>query len=141
MEENKKIEVFSTRVFKNSHEAIGQMVVAEGENVLFKCSTLELPWRGNMQSVSCIYSGTFRCVKVPQTSNIPYPHIWIKDVYNREGIKIHIVNYARQLRGCIGVGEKHLDIDKDGQLDITNSRKTFEKLMAALPDTFNITVR
>jgi hypothetical protein len=63
-------------------------------------------------------------------------HFHIKDVPNRTLILIHEANFSFQLLGCIGVGEKIIDINKDGLKDITNSRKTKKKLLELMPETF-----
>lgn len=105
----------------------------------FKCKTLELAWNDNKKKVSCIPVGAYKWEKVPASTNIPYPHIAIKNVPNRDGICIHSANYAAgkttQLLGCIAVGSGYSDINKDGYLDIIESKKTFEKLMSVLPNS------
>jgi len=109
--------------------------------LVYTCKTLELPWLNNQKSISCFPVGEYDCEKVGPSVSIPYPHIWIKNVPNRDGIKIHRVNYVRQLRGCIGVGEKHIDIDGDKQKDVTNSKNTLNKLLEILPKNFKITIK
>lgn len=135
------MKVVLTHTYENNHETIGQWVVSDEEKVLFMCATLELPFKGNQRRISRIYKGIFDCIKVGPTRNIPYDHIWIKDVDGRSGIKVHIVNYVRQLRGCVGVGYRHKDIDGDDQLDVTMSKKTLSKLMAILPEQFKLEIR
>ena len=55
-------------------------------------------------------------------------------------ILIHNANYVSQLMGCIAVGDAHVDINKDGLVDTTNSVATLKKIMAMLPDKFKITI-
>lgn len=40
----------------------------------------------------------------------------------RAGIRIHPVNFARDLLGCLAFGMGAADIDKDGTMDLTSSR-------------------
>lgn len=130
-----------THIFENETETLGQLVIHENGKILFICSTLELPYLNNIARKSRIDTGVYDCVKVGPSENIKYDHIWIKNVAGRSGIKIHIVNFVRQLAGCIGVGEKYLDIDKDGQIDITNSKNTLNQLLAILPNEFKLTIK
>ena len=48
---------------------------------------------------------------------------------NRDWILIHPANYTRELLGCIAVGMDHKDIDKDGELDLTSSRKAMGEIL------------
>lgn len=41
----------------------------------------------------------------------------------RVGLRIHPVNFARDLLGCLAFGMDLTDIDKDGVLDLTRSRE------------------
>jgi len=119
----------------NGKQTLGDMqIFGSTSTPIFECKTIELPWKNNQRSISCFPKGVYDCEKVGATASIPYPHIWIKEVEGRDGIKIHRVNYVRQLRGCIGVGEKHIDIDGDGEKDVTNSTKTLDKLLSILPN-------
>ena len=112
---------------------------------IFICPTLELAWKDNKKVISCIPIGTYTWRKRERTKNIPYTHILIENVQNRDGICIHAANYASgnkvQLKGCIAVGSGYADIDKDGNEDIINSKLTFEKLMSLLPVSGEITIK
>lgn len=106
----------------------------------FKCDSLELPYKDNQRRVSCVPAGKYICKKVLASSHIPYTHIAITNVPNRDGICIHKANYVSDLLGCVGVGDGLKDINKDGQLDIINSKNTFDKLMLLLPDEFTLNI-
>lgn len=126
----------------NGVETLGDMhVLNENDATILKVDTLELPWKENKRVVSCIPTGIYLCKKRAATANITYEHILITGVTGRSGICIHKANYVRQLKGCIAVGDKEVDIDGDGQKDVTNSGKTFDKLMALLPDEFYLTIK
>lgn len=56
----------------------------------------------------------------------------IYEVPNRSECKFHAANYARQLNGCIALGNKRLDIDHDGYKDVTSSRDTMKRFHAAM---------
>ncbi len=141
-----KIEVEIKRNPKQDVETQGKLLVLnESQAVLFNCDTLELANRNNAAHVSCIPCGVYICQKVAATKKIPYAHILVTNVHNRSGICIHIGNFAAgskiDIEGCIIVGDKYLDINKDGIDDITNSRTTFLKLMSILPTEFKLTIK
>ena len=51
--------------------------------------------------------------------------LWeIKGVPNRSETKFHSANYWYQLKGCIALGQRVIDINNDGYCDVTNSKNT-----------------
>ena len=58
----------------------------------------------------------------------------------RDFILIHEANYYTDLKGCIGLGADFIDINKDGELDITSSRATKKKLLEIAPGGFEILI-
>ncbi len=119
-------------------------VINDDDATLLKIDTLELPWKDNQHGISCIPKGVYLCKKVPP-SHIPYEHIAIQNVQNRDGVCIHAGNFAAgkqvDILGCIIVGDKYADINGDGIDDIVDSKVTFAKLMALMPDEFKITIK
>lgn len=105
----------------------------------FRCLTLELPNLNNAPNISCIPAGTYHCEKV--VSGKFGVCVAVTNVYRRTFIRIHQGNYTRQIEGCILVGDSIKDIDKDGILDVTNSKNTFKKLMHELPDNFTLVIK
>lgn len=78
-------------------EGVNGQLVHEGKLI---CETIELPWRNNKRSVSCIPEGQYRIIKRmhPQHGE----QLQVINVPNREGILIHPANFAiRELQGCI----------------------------------------
>ena len=64
------------------------------------CRTIELPWRNNIQRLSCIPEGRYKLEKQKYTKH--GEQIGIPAVLRREAILIHTANDAlRQLAGCI----------------------------------------
>ncbi len=135
------ISILVTRNELSEIQTIGRLDVVNGDVELFSCMTLELAWNNNLRQISCIPYGEYSCEKKEATAAIPYQHITVLNVRDRSGIAIHKANYASQLRGCIAVGDKHVDINKDGNLDVTNSSNTFKKLMDILPNNFKLTIK
>ena len=70
------------------------------------CDTLELPYRDNQRSISCIPAGQYkvRLRTARESSTRDYLHLLVKDVPDRDYILFHIGNSAKDTRGCILVG-------------------------------------
>ena len=59
--------------------------------------------------------------------------LWeIKGVPNRSECKFHRSNYWHQLNGCIALGRRPTDMNKDGYLDVTASTTTIKDFHRAL---------
>ncbi|AUR89346.1 coil containing protein [Vibrio phage 1.122.B._10N.286.46.F8] len=105
----------------------------------FRCFTLELPYKDNQKNISAIPEGTYKCNKTvsPKFGDC----IAVEGVVGRTYIRIHKGNYTRQIEGCILPGESIADIDNDGTPDVTSSVKTLTKLLAVLPDEFELEIK
>ena len=85
------------------------------------CDTLELPYRDNQRSISCIpadeYKVRLRTAKESSTRN--YLHLLVEDVKDRSFILFHRGNSAKDSRGCVlvGIGRKQ-DFVKNSTLDM-----------------------
>lgn len=104
----------------------------------FRAFTLELPWRNNKISQSCIPAGFYQCKKIVSPSLGEC--VEVENVVGRTFIRIHKGNYTYQIEGCILVGDSIKDINGDLIPDVTNSGNTFDKLMSILPDNFVLEV-
>jgi hypothetical protein len=71
------------------------------------CDTLELPYRDNQRSVSCIPTGEYKVrMRYPRESATrEYLHLLVKEVKDRQFILFHRGNSAKDTRGCILVGQ------------------------------------
>lgn len=110
--------VYIDRLADRSVQTKGTLVAGE-----FSCKTLELPWKNNEKSVSCIPDGEYICKWTYSPAFDRYLYE-VKDVPNRSGIRIHPANYIKQLRGCIALGAAHKDLDFDKIDDVTHSGQT-----------------
>lgn len=67
------------------------------------CKTLELPWRDNQPSVSCIPDGVYSLSPVYSRT---FGHILaVQGVPGRSLIRVHAGNRARDTHGCILTGK------------------------------------
>ena len=86
------------------------------------CESIELPWRNNKRSISCIPEGRYLLVKRQHTKH--GLQLALSIVPNREAILIHPANFAlRELQGCIAPVSK---VTGDGQGNY--SRVALERL-------------
>jgi len=119
------------------------------------CKTMELPWKNNQRSISCIPEGEYLVTKEPPIlKDDPnteldesggrkprdYWHFRFHDVPKRSGVLIHKITYVKDLQGCIGVGLDFKDFNKDGVLDMADSTKALDKLVKTLPDKFTLKI-
>ena len=101
------------------------------------CFTMELPWKGNMRSISCIPAGWYPARK---RQSPKYGHHWIlQGVPGRDMILIHAGNTINDIEGCILVGSKRGMLK--GLPAVLNSRATMGMLRATLPDEFILEIR
>lgn len=115
-------------------ETLGSLYV----NGKLICKTMELPWRDNQRSVSCIPEGVYHVIKQPPKETRPYPYFRLPHVPGRSGILIHRITYVTGLKGCIGVGKAFKDLNKDGVPDIVSSKDALQELIDLLPDEFDL---
>lgn len=123
------------RTILTNRSTAGVLSVTKEDGSYWKCKTLELPDKGNAPKISCIPKGEYQCIYTlsPSFNKFTYE---IQNVPKRAGIRIHSGNYTRQILGCILLGRAHVDMDKDGIIDVTASSVTiaeFEELMKHEP--------
>jgi hypothetical protein len=112
--------------------------------------TIERPWipsavgKGGQKGVSCVPVGTYRLVRHnsdahPMTWALVNPELdvvhFATDADPRRAlVLIHIANWARELRGCIGVGTR-AQSDSAGTHMVADSKKAMRLLQATVPWT------
>jgi hypothetical protein len=105
------------------------------------CKGLEPPWKDNKKKISCIPENTYWVVKELTSPHHEYPHFRVLDVPHRDGILWHLGNYFFDTEACYLPGDSFGDRNKDGVLDVLNSKATLEKLWNLLPDKFQCTYK
>jgi len=128
------------RLMRSDQGTLGKLF-CEG----FVSYTLELPWRDNKKSISCIPEGSYN---VKMRISPKYGKVyWVSDVPNRSFILIHSGNFAgdtskkfkTHVNGCILLGKNRGLLA--GQLAVLNSRitvKRFQNKLQLQPFTLNI---
>ena len=68
-----------------------------------ECRTLELPWRDNQNSISCIPDGIYGLEPVYSRT---FGHILsVRDVPSRSLVRVHAGNHTGHTHGCILTGK------------------------------------
>ena len=98
-----KINLLILRDTFSDESIIGELFL-NGERF---CDTLELPFRDNERSESCLPTGEYKVrLRLPRESATrDYIHLLVQDVPNRDYILFHRGNSAKDTRGCILVGQ------------------------------------
>jgi hypothetical protein len=123
-------------------ETQGLYLIMDGFTELYRCFCLELPWLNNQHNISCIPEGVY---DVEKYSDAKHPNcFWIKNVPNRDGILIHIGNWATgkhvDTEGCQLPGTDWMDIDGNGTMDIIHPDVALANLNKFLPDKFKLII-
>ena len=126
-------------IFTDSNQTIGNGFLLDNNNFIkYEFKTLELKWRDNKKRISCIPPGEYKVVK--RHSSKYKNHFHILDVPNRSYILIHNGNYNHQTKGCVLVGDDLRHLNKDNDIDVTNSVDTLKTLYSKLPDSFDLEI-
>lgn len=129
-------ELLITRLSDDGIQTLGEFNVI---GYSFSGKTMELPYKDNQHEISCIPKGIYFVEKRYSTTH-GY-HFHVKDVPNRDMILIHEGNYHFNYKGCIGVGKAFMDLNKDGLMDITETKSTLALLYSIMPETFKLTIK
>lgn len=101
--------------------------------------TLELPWRDNHHTTSCVPSGAYTAERYFSPHH-GFDVFRLIDVPGRDYVEIHIANLPRDIEGCIGLGSAFGVVD--GAHGIVGSRTAFKAFMAQMHgiDRFSLTI-
>jgi len=102
--------------------------------------TLELPWKDNKQSISCIPEGEYR---VESHYSHRFKNVFkVFDVPGRFDILFHAGNSVKDTHGCILVGNS-FTLNKEGEVRIINSRIALNEMRSRLGKiaTFTLVIK
>ena len=128
----RRIKGYLIRIKEGERNTLGNLIVYDDLEKVFDCKSLELPWKENASNVSSIPKYTYWLSH--RYSEKHKHHLLIENVQDRTCVLVHVVNFVKDLRGCVGVGKTFADLDKDGILDITSSRETLNELIKIVPE-------
>lgn len=102
-------------------------------------STVELPWKGNGQNVSCIPEGEYD-YEVKYSNRWKRLVVWLLNVPNRTAIQIHVGNEIRHTLGCILVGMTGTAGSATVSPSVLQSKVALDKLLKTIPVTGRIKI-
>ena len=97
-------------------------------------ATVERPWKDNIVNVSCIPKGTYLCKNNHDSPKFGKT-ISVKNVVGRTDILMHVGNFVEDSLGCILVNS-YFNRNFEG----SQSKVALDKLMAELPETFELVI-
>lgn len=98
--------------------------------------TVELAWRKNARSTSCIPCNVYQVVRWDSPSKGDC--FKVQNVPGRDDILIHVGNTIRDFEGCIGVGRGRGTLNELPA--VTGSRNAMGDLRAIAPDGFSLNI-
>lgn len=127
------------RVRYEDKQTLGNAIVMDGNDVVYTFLTLELAWKDNKKRESCIPTGIYDVVK--RNSPKYGDHFHVLDVPERDMILVHRGNYYTDILGCVLPGDSYRDLNKDGYVDVLNSKATMKRLVDLMPDKFKLEIQ
>jgi len=114
----------------NGVGTFGTLVLFDEENKeIFRCRTIELPWRLNEPEISAIPAGTY-FAKLGDFKG-KYPNYEIQNVNGRTHIEIHRGNTVKDFLGCVGLGRFYRIDEENNRHWVTSSKKTMTEFTEA----------
>lgn len=126
------MKILIERYAYNKKQTLGKLfLLSDSETTIIKAyDSLELPDKSNQRNVSCIPEGIYQAIKHQSPKH--GDSLWIQNVPNRSEILIHKGNYYTDILGCILIGDDLADINRDGIMDVTNSRNSVIELISLI---------
>lgn len=115
---------------------LGSIVSPQGGII---CKTLELPWKDNERSVSCIPEGRYHVIKQPPKEDRPYHYFRLPKVTGRSGILIHRGTEPADSRGCILVASRFKNIESETP-SLEESGVKLQWMIDNMPDEFYLLI-
>lgn len=104
------------------------------------CKTLELPWKDNQRSISCIPEGTYKVVKQPPKADRMYYYFRLPSVPGRSGILIHRGTKPDHSKGCILVASRFINIETQFP-ELQESSVKLQWMIDNLPQEFLLEIK
>lgn len=128
------MKVIVIRHKKNENYTLGNcIVINDNGDIIFSKKSLERGWQNNEKNISCIPVGNY----LLRQDFSPKFNKYLWEIYGVEGrseCKFHAANYWQQLNGCIALGMDHVDINNDGDPDVTSSQNALYQFEKALKE-------
>ena len=128
-----------TRGIDSNVQNLGVLQILDDfDEPIFTCAKLELPYLDNQSRISSVPVGIYPAIKYDSPSKGDV--ILLEQTGHRKYIEIHAGNFHRQILGCCLVGSGFKDINKDGAMDVIQSKNTMKKILSLLPEDFTVEI-
>jgi hypothetical protein len=120
-------------------QTTGCLSIYDEDTEVLQVKSLELPYLENHKDISCIPPGEYKCERI---TSVKFGLCFIvKDVPGRSGILFHSGNFTTDTEGCILPGLRFVDINLDGNIDVSDSLKALGMMLHILPIKFDLIIR
>lgn len=133
-----EIKLFVIRRKNETNQTLGRFLIFKVFEIIGQYFCLELPEKGNQNSISAIPEGNY-LVKKRYTEKRGW-HFHVQNVEGRTWILIHKGVYYTHTEGCMLPGLSLADFNNDGVKDVANSGKALQEMLDKLPDEFYMRV-
>lgn len=115
-------------------QTLGVLELILPDGSIKEYSSVELPWRGNQNSISCIPPGTYTFTKSKANNNPGVGTVLrLGSVPGRSGVLIHVGTIHKDTHGCILPGIlKQRDSNNDSIPDNKTSKQAMTEILNAL---------
>ena len=131
--------IFITRQASSPSGTPGELTVTNPQGQTLTCKTLELPWKDNQPSISCIMADSYPAT-IWHSDHLDCDVLRLQDKHGRKDGLIHCGNFAgdvsqgleTQVHGCTLVGSSYGTLTNDegqAQAAILNSRVTLKRII------------
>lgn len=110
----------------------------DGEEVIAK--VLELPWKNNNRSVSCIPEGIYQVIKQQPKPDRNYIYFRLPKVPGRSGILIHRGVRPSHSKGCLLVGSRLANVNSNEPI-LDSSMVKLDWMAANMPDEWELEIK
>lgn len=110
----------------------------DGDEVIAK--VLELPWKDNNRSVSCIPEGIYTVIKQQPKPDRPYIYFRLPSVPGRSGILIHRGINPSHSKGCLLVGSRLAEVNTNSPI-LESSTVKLDWMAKNMPDEWELEIK
>lgn len=133
--------IYVYRFMYEDKMTLGFFEIFDGNNpaALLKGFVIEPPWKNNERNISCIPEGEYGAIVI-DSPTFKRKVILLENVPDRSLIEWHPGNNFHHTKGCFIPGSAINDIDGDNYFDVTNSKKTMDRIISLVGGD-NITIK
>lgn len=133
------VNVVIERIYTN-YNTLGDVTVFTKDGRTKKYKSVELPDKGNQRNISCIPEGKYQYKTLANHAKFG-ACIFLPSVRGRSGIYSHRANWHYQLRGCIAIGQKHVQHSTANYTGVNNSTASLREIVESIEKVGTIEIK